>query len=380
MNPIYFVFSLNLLNGVSVSGARILLTLYALKLGAPPFALGVLAATFAVFPMLLSWLSGRLSDRFGSRRLLLLGTAGGGLGMLLPTLVPGLPAVFMAGAIFGLASAFFNVPIQNLVGLLSKPHERAKNYSNYNLVGSVGSLFGPLLVGFSIDRSGYALSFSYLVALSLLPVALLAIWGGALPNDRSESAPMGSVRDLLSDPGVRRVLATTSLQHAGEDVLQVYLPVYGHSIGLSASVIGIVLACNSGARIASRLILTRAIAWLKEENVLAYAFFLAAATFVLIPLLRGAPMLALLAFLFGLGMGCGTPITMMLMYNLSAQGRSGEALGLRLTVNQLTRVVGPVAFGFIGSAFGLTPLFWINAFMLGAGGILNRARRRDGAG
>jgi hypothetical protein len=66
------------------------------------------------------------------------------------------------------------------------------------------------------------------------------------------------------------------------------------------------------------------------------------------------------------------------MFSHSTEGRSGEALGLRITVNHLTRVVSPVVFGSIASAFGVLPLFWISAVMLGAGGALARPRPPNG--
>jgi hypothetical protein len=65
---------------------------------------------------------------------------------------------------------------------------------------------------------------------------------------------------------------------------------------------------------------------------------------------------------------------MMLTFTGSAEGRSGEALGLRLTVNHLTRVVTPVIFGSIGSFFGLFAVFWGNAALLGGGGVITGAR------
>jgi MFS family permease len=69
---------------------------------------------------------------------------------------------------------------------------------------------------------------------------------------------------------------------------------------------------------------------------------------------------------------------MMLTYTQSPKGRSGEALGLRLSANHLARVVGPLLFGSIGAAFGLFPVFWGNALMMVSGGILSRqgAKRR----
>ena len=81
---IYLTFALALSIITIVQAGRVLLTLYALKLGAQPFAVGILAATFSLLPMLFSWQVGKFSDRFGSRWLLMVGTVGGAFGMLLP--------------------------------------------------------------------------------------------------------------------------------------------------------------------------------------------------------------------------------------------------------------------------------------------------------
>ena len=144
---------------------------------------------------------------------------------------------------------------------------------------------------------------------------------------------------------------------------------------MSASTIGIVLAMNSAAMFVVRMVLPRLIARFKEQKVLAYAFFVSAVNLMLIPLFEAAAILALISFILGLGMGCGQPIITMLMFTGSAEGRSGEALGLRMSVIYLTKMVVPVVFGSTGSAFGLFPVFWINALMLGTGGILSRPEK-----
>ena len=375
---IYFVFALMCCNVMQVTAGRVVLTLYALKIGAQPFAIGVLAATFAVCPMLLSWLSGRWADRFGSRWLLMIGSAGSALGMLVPYLAPGLPAVFIAGVLAGFAQTFFAVSTQNLVGLLSEPHERTKNFSNYHLAASVSTFLGPMFAGFSIDHFGHAISFLLVVAIACLPIALLVIWGGRLPRGTGRAAPAGGIKDMVAAPGMLRVLANSSLLLTGRDVFQFYLPVYAHGVGLSASAIGIMLAMNAAATFISRLILARLISWFKEERVLAYAFFIGAASYVLVPFFSSGVTLALVAFIYGLGMGCGAPIITMLTFGHAAEGRSGEAMGLRMTTNQLTRAVGPVIFGSIGSVFGLPLIFWTNALMLGAGGIMSRPKASAG--
>jgi MFS family permease len=384
LNPIsiHLTFALALLNLTGVQGGRVLISLYALKLGADPFVVGTLAAMFSVLPTLLSWQVGRLSDRFGSRLPLMFGAAGGALGMLAPYFMPGLPSLYIAAVTNGLLLAFCGVSLQNLVGLLSSRETLSRNFSNFSLMASAANFAGPLLAGFSIDLTGSAVACLYFALLSLAPIVLLAVWGGVLPGGSREVPPSGSVRELLTDSGLWRVLATSSLVVTGIALFQFYLPVYGHGIGLSASAIGVVLAIFAVAAFVVRIILPRLIRRLGERKLLAFSFFLGAAGLMAVPFFESVVALGLASFAFGLGMGCGQPITMMMTFSGSAEGRSGEALGLRITANHLARMIGPLVFGMIGAAFGVFPVFWINALLLASGGVLARlgaaGRRRTG--
>jgi len=370
--PLYLTFGVMLFCFSSISTARVTLSLYALDLGAAPAAVGLLVATFYVFPLIISWPIGRLSDRGGSRWLLLFGSACGISGMLIPYFFRELGALYVAGTMIGVAFSFYNVLLQNLVGTLSKPHERAKNFSNSSLVGASTNFAGPLLAGFAIDHSGHAAACLYVVALSLGAAALLLAWGRILPGGKGRAAAPGGIRDTLADPDIIRILATSSLVQVGQDLFQFYIPVYGHGIGLSASAIGGVLGSFAAAAFVVRFAMPRLIARLGEERLLANSFYVAAVGFVLIPFFQSALTLGIISFMFGLGMGCGQPITTMLIFSRSAEGRSGETLGLRQTVNNTVRVSGPALFGFVASAFGLPAVFWISALMMGGGGMLTR--------
>ena len=367
-----FIIALALFNMTSVRAARVLLTLYAIKLGAQPIEIGMLAAAFSVIPILFSWQSGRLADRFGSRWLLMFGIAGSAGGLLLPFFMPSLATIYIAGALSGLSMTLCNVSLQNLVGLLSTAQKRAKNFSNYTLAGALSSFVGPLIAGFSIDHAGYANTCLYTVALALVPITMLGLRGAALPRGSGTAAPTGSLLHSLTAPGVWRVLALSSVAQTGADLFQFYMPVYARAAGLSASAIGIVLAAYAAAAFVARFWLPRLIARSSEDKVLAFAFGLGAFAFALVPFCANAVMLALISFVFGLGMGCTAPITMMLMFTGSAHGRSGEAMGLRLTADNIMRLVGPMLFGLIATAIGMPAVFWINALMLGSGGVFTQ--------
>lgn len=87
-------------------------------------------------------------------------------------------------------------------------------------------------------------------------------------------------------------------------------------------------------------------------------------------------LLLVLSFVPGLGLGCGSPLSMVLAFNRSPPGRSGEAIGLRQTANKVTEALVPLVFGSLGTAFGIAPVFWADALMLAVGGyIMNRDAR-----
>lgn len=373
--PIYLTLSLTFFHFVSVNAARVVLTLYALSLGASASAVGVLGGMFYLFPLLLSWPVGAAADRFGSRGLLLFGAVIGALALLLPYFVRTLAMLYVAAAMSGLALAFFHVTLQNLIGMLSKPDERARNFSNFSLVGAVTNFVGPLVAGFSIDHFGHASACLSVVGLASVALVLLLVWGRMLPGPRHETPAAKAPLSTLVNRDVLVMLGTSSLVQLGTDVFQFYMPIYGHAIGLSATAIGTVLASFAAASFVVRIFLARLIKAMPADKLLAYSFYAGALGFLLVPLFDSTLMLTVVAFLFGIGMGLGTPLTVILMYSRSAEGRSGQTLGMRLTANNSVRVFGPIIFGALGSALGLWPVFLMNALLMGTGAVLSRGHR-----
>lgn len=369
---INLVLALAFFNMTGTRASRVLAVLYALQLGAQPFTIGALAATFALFPTLLSWPAGRIADRYGARWPLTLGALLSACGMLLPYFVPALSAVFIAAIMNGIGSTFYSIAVQNIVGALSTTDNRARNYSNYAMSISVAAAAGPLLAGFLFDGVGPAPAFLYVAFCLLVPVGILAVWGGVLPPGERNTAPALNVRSTLTNPGVWPVLAASSLAQSGLDIFQFYVPVYGDAHGLSASAIGVVIAMCAVGGFAARMILPQLIAWLNEEKVLACALVLGGLSLFVVPFVTTAAALSAIAFFFGFGLNVSQPISLMIMYARSPEGRSGEALGVRFAADNATKLVGPVIFGAIAAAVGVAPLFWINALMLAGGSLLMR--------
>ncbi|OGA41447.1 MAG: hypothetical protein A3G24_06165 [Betaproteobacteria bacterium RIFCSPLOWO2_12_FULL_62_13] len=353
-------------------GSRVVASLFAIELGANPLLIGVLISAYAVFPLLLGVYSGRVSDRFGSRYPMLAGTSVLGLGLLLPFLWPQLATLYVSAVLAGTGFVFFNVSVQNLAGGLGSPEERTRNFSTLGLGYSGGHMIGPLITGYAIDSYGFTFAYACLAVLALLPAVRLAA------NPRLDVAPRASgpgrksTLQLLHSAPLRRAVITSGLVVTGWDLYGFYVPIYGHSIGLSASTIGTILGVFAVATFVVRIVLPAFTRRYGVEMVLSMAMFTGAVFFLAFPFVEFVPALLTLSFGIGLALGCGQPLTLDIAYNRSPAGRSGEVAGLRLTINNITHIGVPLAAGALGSALGVTPVFWTNAAILATSGFLAR--------
>jgi predicted acyltransferase len=101
----------------------------------------------------------------------------------------------------------------------------------------------------------------------------------------------------------------------------------------------------------------------------------AAAAFFLFPLLERASFLMAVAFLLGLGLGMSQPMVMSLLHNTAPAGRVGEAIGVRMSLVNMSQIAMPLLFGALGTALGMVPVFWATALLLSLGGLYARRRR-----
>ena len=376
--PIQVVFLIVLLNMTAFRGSKVVVTLFAIELGMPQLYIGAVVAVYSVFPMMLGLYAGKLTDRLGVRVPMTLGTLGVGTALLVPYFFPGVPALFVSATLIGAAWVFYNVCAQNLVGILSNSETRARNFSNYGLVMAGGSFFGPMLAGFSIDHFGHAQTYLHIAAFPLATAMILIGMRSITPGlgkgqVSEEHAEFSS--NLWSNKPLRRTLITSGIILTGTDLFQFYMPIYGHAVGLSASAIGMILGTFAVAAFVVRLGMPTMVTRLGADALLIWSLFIGSAAYVIFPIFEQALLLALVAFVLGLGLGCSQPLSLMLIYDRAPQGRSGEALGLRLTINNFMHIAVPLFFGSIGTAFGVAPVFLANAAIMAAGGVISRKSR-----
>jgi MFS family permease len=374
MSRIYLLTALHTSVHAAFLGSKVVLSLLALKLGADASLVGLLIACYAVPPLLLSVQVGRLADRIGMRVPMALGAMFVAAAMLTGHLWGVLPALFVVAALVGTGFALYMVSSQNLVGGLEG--DRTRNYSILTIGYSISNILGPTVAGYVIEYSSHATA---LLLFAVFPVPAIAILllNRALTRVKLPPAPDATRRttDLLRNGPLMRTIAISGLQMATWELFVFFVPIYGHSIGISPSAIGTILGSFAVATFVVRFAIPALTRHMRVDTLLSIAMLTAAAACVVFPFLREVPGLLAVSFVIGLGMGCGHPLSLTLSFERSPAGRSGEAAGLRVTATNLARVAVPLLTGLFSAALGPAALLWLNATVLAGTGYL--ARRID---
>lgn len=371
------------LTHIGFAGSRLTVPLFAVDQGGGPFVAGTVVALYAALPALLALPMGRMADRIGYRPLLIFGTSGIFIALLIPSIFPSIHSLYFVATLLGVSFMTFQLSIQTLIGGIAGPEQRARNYSWLSLGYASANFSGPLIAGVLIDHVGHVKTFLCIAAPVLGGVALAISGLRWIPNVQAKSptkessaattTPVKSgLFDLLRIPTLRNMLIASGIVSSAWDVYQFFMPIYGRSLGMSATAIGLVVSAFAISIIVIRLALPFFVRRIGETQTMTYAMFVSCAAFCLFPFFSSPWALAAVSFFLGVGCGVGQPLSMTLVYNASPQGREGEAAGMRITVNQVAHFVIPLAFGALGSLVGYSAVFLTNAGFLFAGGLISR--------
>ena len=124
---------------MSYMSSRVLMSLYAIEIGASAAAIGLLIALYGLGPLLLSVYAGKVSDRYGSYWPIVLGSAGIALGLVIPYFVAGIEVLYLSALVMGVALVFLNIALQHLVASFGGAGERTRNVSLQSLAIALGA-------------------------------------------------------------------------------------------------------------------------------------------------------------------------------------------------------------------------------------------------
>ena len=354
----------------------------AIELGISPAWLGALTASFAVVPLVLAVPSGQATDRFGERRVMLVGAVLMTLsGVVFATERGGAAGLVVGSVVLGTGHLLSVVGQQAAVANTAGPGRFDTAFGYYTFAASLGQAAGPALItviGGKGELPDTTPIFLTATALGVVLLACTAFLRMPARERAAEAGRTGGMGSLLRLPGLLRALLVSCVVLAAVDITLVYLPALGADRGLAAGFVGLLLTLRAVASMTSRLFLGRLVGLVGRRRLMVVSVALSAISMAAVAAPMPTAAMAVVVVLLGLGLGVGQPLTMSWLAEVAPAGQRGRAMSLRLTGNRLGQVLIPSAVGFVAAGVGAAGVLGATAAALAAVGVAARRLAVDG--
>jgi len=353
---------------------RPMMTYRAIELDANSAQIGLIAALYALFPVLLALQFGSWVGKLGEAKFILFGT----LAMLVTSagliFANSLVALGIAAAASGLAHLACMVGGQSMVALRAPEAGLDRYFGFYTFSASLGHMLGPIAASIVAGSNGTlpkSTSNAFLlgVVLTIVAIAPVIKWRNERPTVTGRENKEGAYKaafNLVKRPGILAAIYISLAISSVADVLVVFLPLFGTENNFSPYAIGAILAIRAGTTMLSRFFLGRLSERFTTFQLLWWSTIIsilscAAMAFAQTPLALGA-----IVFVAGFSLGVGQPLTMSLVSQKTESSERALAVSARLMGNRLGQFLVPAVAGAVAAASGAGAVFIGLAVLLGS--------------
>lgn len=356
-----------------------ILPLYAQSFGVGAAAVGSLVMVFGIARMIVNVPAGQWTDRFGRKRLLVIGpllSAAGALGL---AFAGSFPELLLWRVVQGVGSAVVTTAAMIAVADISSRENRGRIMSMYQGSLLLGAGAGPAFGGILADAYGVRAPFLVFAALT----TLAALWALLrIPETRPEpedDVSTDSDPTPVPPPRLRHVMATMMrdrnfvlisavtlgifLTRSGGQMT--LLPLMGHNVlGMSESQIGLAFTLIAAVNFVSLYFAGTLADRIGRKAVIVPSGIITALSIILFMLTGSVEAFFLNALLLGIGTGLGGPAPAAYATDIVPRAHLGPAMGLYRSISDMGLVLGPVMLGAIVDVSGYNLAFAANAVIL----------------
>lgn len=342
------------------------LPIYANKLGASTLEVGLVQAGFNLTGICTVLFFGRLSDRFGRKIFLSCGLAIlaiSPLGLMSATK----PIQLIFWRLFQGLGASAHLPIaQAYLGDITPEGNEGKWMGYFNAVLFAGIGAGPLFGGVITDALNIKATFVFMSVLNVLALIANIIFLKEMPR---KIAPHG--RTSLIAPLKSRIMRGAFSYNLSVGVgtagMMAFIPLFANKmIGLSASLIGLLLAARTPVSILQSYTGRLADRWNRRTMVL-LGGVVSVISITLLPKSIGFWTLLIAYICVMLGQAFGTPASNAYVVQEGRTYGMGATTTMYMMAMHIGNGVGPVALGGIADWLGLEYAFYTAAICMAVG-------------
>jgi MFS family permease len=340
-----------------------LLPLYIKGLGGTESQVGGIMGTYSVTAILAQPLAGALSDRFGRKQFLLLGSALGvvtSIGFAFSTELD--IRFFLFRLVQGIGYSAFYVANFTLVADMVPASRRGEAVGLFGISGLITIALSPALGEQLIQVAGFSTFFS--AAAAAAAAAFLASLAFHVPRGTHPASLPPSLSSLIPSVRILPPILLALVFGLVSGTVFVFLPIYAKQVGFQR-IGSFYIAYSAGAigiRLAAGGLSDR---WGRRQVILPALLLMGAGTLGLVWLTTLAVLLAVGA-LTGMAHGLLHPALSASVIDLSGSKERGRALSAFSTAILMGSALGSFVFGVMAERLGYRAIFLTASGIVGA--------------
>lgn len=341
-----------------------LLPLFIRDMGATGIWLGIIVASYFISNSVFVPIAGRLSDRKGRKLFLGIGLIAYSvisLGYILATDVSHLALVRLLQGVAGAVT----IPIaMAYLGDLSPEGEEGKWQGYATAAFFSGFGFGPLMGGVLTEHFGMTVPFLSMSGLNLLAGLIALIF---LPESTqrltSRDSQRLSFKEMSTSGIIKGLFSFRLVQAVGRGGIATFLPIFASMIGLSTSLIGILITINIlsvtlvtplGGIIADRF---------NRRTLIIFSSFLFTILLVAIPHTNNFGQLLVVLLIQGLSASLSMPAAAALTVEEGRKYGMGSTMSIFFLAMSVGMAIGPIISGGIADLLNVDSVFYFGAIV-----------------
>jgi multidrug resistance protein len=352
-----------------------LLPFYATDLGASATVVGLLVSAFSVAQLAVAPVWGRFSDRYGRRPAILAGLLLTACAYVIFAFAGSVAVLLLSRLVQGLGGGTIGV-VQAYVADASPPEQRTKSLGWLSAVTSLGAVAGPAFGSVMISMGGRAAPGLAAAVLALLVAGFAArflleshqprVTGStAVPSSTSPRRAISRVLSHWQEPASRLIWIYTIGIGAFYGTIQVVPLLLQSRFSVTEANIGYFVMYLGGMGVVIRsLVLGRMVDLLGDSRLSRLGVILLAAGLGCTGIAAHGGLLFLGFTLMPLGTAFLFPSVTGLLSRVVPGNERGLYMGVQHTFGGVSRVLFPVAAGFLMDRFGLGVPFWIAGLLV----------------
>ncbi|MBN1037683.1 MFS transporter [Clostridium botulinum] len=371
----YFILALFITIGVNLACNLLLSTIsiYTKQITNVDTYAGMMTGAFTLAALFIRLLAGKLLDKVGRRKILILGVAITALSTISYLAINNIQMIILLRIFQGFGFGISSTAVATIVTDVT-PKSRMLEGIGYSGVGiTITTAIGPsialALVGKSYENFRLLFITTTVVAIITILISLkLSYSENTTKTQLNEENNKDNTEEKVNERNMLVPAIILFLAAVAESTILAFTALYGIELGFSN--IGLFFTINALGILASRLFINQIVSKFGTNAVLSYGLIIFSASIFGMSIVKTMPQLIIFGFLCGIMMGSLLPIINLMILDSVSENKKGMANAIYYALLDGGYGIGSIIWGKIVMNYGYRSIYAYAGVTLMIGGVI----------